>query len=90
MRDHHRTKFGLIWIKESNPLGEIGLRKLTACFIEFVIFRNFLEQYKYDMLLDCTLESLQPFRDFVSRGFIQTLINLMQLLNFWVPIGLVN
>ena len=28
------------------------------------------------MLLDCTLESLQLFRDFVSRGFEQTLINL--------------
>ena len=28
------------------------------------------------MLLDCMLESLQRFRDFVSRGFEQTLINL--------------
>ena len=28
------------------------------------------------MLLDCTLESLQLFRDFVSKGFEQTLINL--------------
>ena len=28
------------------------------------------------MLLDCTLGSLQLFRDFVSRGFEQTLINL--------------
>ena len=28
------------------------------------------------MLLDCMLESLQLFRDFVSRGFEQTLINL--------------
>ena len=28
------------------------------------------------MLLDCTLDSLQLFRDFVSRGFEETLINL--------------
>ena len=28
------------------------------------------------MLLDCTLEILQLFRDFVSRRFEQTLINL--------------
>ena len=28
------------------------------------------------MLLDCTLGSLQLFRDFVSRGFEQTFINL--------------
>ena len=28
------------------------------------------------MLLDCTLESLHLFHDFVSRGFEQTLINL--------------
>ena len=28
------------------------------------------------MLLDCTLGSLQLFRDFFSRGFEQTLINM--------------
>ena len=28
------------------------------------------------MLLDCTLENLQLFRDFVSRGLEQTLNNL--------------
>ena len=50
------------------------LRKLTLFFIEFLI--NFLEQFYHGMLLDCTLESLQLFRDFVSRGFEQTLINL--------------
>ena len=42
------------------------------------------------MLLDCTLKSLQLFRDFVSICFIQTLINFTPLLNFWVPIGLIN
>ena len=41
----------LLLLRDFRPL-----RKLTAFFIEFVIFRNFLEQYKYGMLLDCTLE----------------------------------
>ena len=31
------------------------------------------------MLLDCTLGSLQLFRDFVSSGFEQILINLMAI-----------
>ena len=31
------------------------------------------------MLMDCTLGSLQRFHDFVSRGFEQTLINLMAI-----------
>ena len=31
------------------------------------------------MLLDCTLESLQLFHDFVSGGLEQTLINLMAI-----------
>ena len=34
------------------------------------------------MLLDCTFESLQRFRDFVAICFIQTLINFTPLLNF--------
>ena len=33
-------------------------------FIEFVIYRNFLEQFHYFVLSDCTLESLQVLYNF--------------------------
>ena len=41
------------------------LRKLTSLFfIEFVIYRNFLGQFYYFVLSDCTLESLQVSYNF--------------------------
>ena len=41
------------------------LRKLNSfLFVEFVIHRNFLEQFHYFVLSDCTLESLQVLYNF--------------------------
>ena len=49
------TFFTAFRVKESKPLG-----KLTSfLFIEFVIHRNFLEQFYHCMLSDCMLKSLQ-------------------------------
>ena len=63
-------------------LGTGRVKETNRVSIKFVIFRNFLEQYKYGMLLDCKLESLQRFRNFVSRCFMQTLISLTPLFGF--------
>ena len=78
------TKGSFLILRDSRPL-----RKLTAFCIEFVIFKNFLEQYiKCGMIFYCTAESLQRFRDFVSRCFF----NCTLLLNYCycVSIGLIN
>ena len=49
-------------------------------FIEFVIYRNFLEQFYYFLLSDCTLESLKVLYNFFvilpPEVLEQTLINL--------------
>ena len=67
-----------MWVPKG--LVQEGLRKGNySRFIKFVIFRNFIKHYKYGMLLDCKLESLQRVRNFVSRCAIQNLISLTPL-----------